>query len=195
MKVLFLTNIPSPYRIDFFNELSRYCELTVLFERCEAEDRNEEWFNRDNFNFNAVFLNGMKIGADNAISLGVFKYLNKTDFDVITVGGYSTPTSLLAILYMKYKKIPYILNADGGIIREESKIKKWIKSYFIGSAFAWLSTGEKTTEYLLHYGAEKEMVSLYNFTSLNDKDIKTNPTLRIYRWDFFYNFMVILHHD
>ena len=32
MKVLFLVNIPAPYRVDFFNELGKYCKLTVLFE-------------------------------------------------------------------------------------------------------------------------------------------------------------------
>ena len=31
-KVLFITNIPAPYRIDFYNELGKHCELTVIFE-------------------------------------------------------------------------------------------------------------------------------------------------------------------
>ena len=30
-KVLFITNIPAPYRIDFYNELGKHCELTVIF--------------------------------------------------------------------------------------------------------------------------------------------------------------------
>ena len=38
MKILWLTNIPSPYRVDFFNELGKYCELTVLFERETSAD-------------------------------------------------------------------------------------------------------------------------------------------------------------
>lgn len=43
MKVLFLTNIPSPYRADFFQELGKRCELTVLYELDKAKDRNENW--------------------------------------------------------------------------------------------------------------------------------------------------------
>ena len=31
-KLLFLTNIPSPYRVSFFNELGKKCSLTVTFE-------------------------------------------------------------------------------------------------------------------------------------------------------------------
>ena len=34
--VLFLTNIPAPYRVDFFNEMTKYCNLTVVYERMTA---------------------------------------------------------------------------------------------------------------------------------------------------------------
>ena len=43
MKVLFLTNIPSPYRVDFFNQLGKYCELTVLYELGYATNRDKNW--------------------------------------------------------------------------------------------------------------------------------------------------------
>ena len=43
MKVLFMANIPSPYRVDFFNELGKYCDLTVTFEGRTATDRYE-WY-------------------------------------------------------------------------------------------------------------------------------------------------------
>ena len=43
LKVLFLTNVPSPYRVDFFNALGELCELTVLFETKTAKSRNEAW--------------------------------------------------------------------------------------------------------------------------------------------------------
>ena len=40
-KVLFIVNIPSPYRVSFFNELGKYCDLTVLFEKRASDDANE----------------------------------------------------------------------------------------------------------------------------------------------------------
>ena len=33
IKVLIIWRGPSPYRVDFFNELGKLCDLTVLFER------------------------------------------------------------------------------------------------------------------------------------------------------------------
>lgn len=35
MKVLFMVNIPSPYRVDFFDELGKLCDLTVVYERTD----------------------------------------------------------------------------------------------------------------------------------------------------------------
>ena len=43
MKVLYITNIPSPYKVDFYNELGKYCELTALFETDASTERSEEW--------------------------------------------------------------------------------------------------------------------------------------------------------
>ncbi|MEI3327412.1 MAG: glycosyltransferase family 4 protein [Thomasclavelia sp.] len=172
MRVLFLTNIPFPYRVDFFNELGKLCKLTVLFERRQATDR--EWNVDKNLNYKAVFLKGKSIGHDTAICFEVLRHLNKK-YDRIIVGGYSTPTGMLAIQYLNLKKIPFYLNCDGGYIKHERKINYLIKKYFISKATYWLSTGKETSQYLLHYGAKKEKIYVYPFTSLYKKDILNKP--------------------
>lgn len=37
-KVLIITNIPSPYRVEFFNQLGKKCDLTVLFEKRQSDE-------------------------------------------------------------------------------------------------------------------------------------------------------------
>lgn len=175
MKVLFLTNIPSPYRMDFFNELGKLCNLTVLFEREDAEDRNTNWLMKKNENFNAVFLKGRKIGADSALCIEVLKYLDKKKYDIFVIGGYSTPTGMIAIEYLNIKKIPFILNTDGGIIKNDKKFSYLIKKHYISSASIWLSTAKQTDGYLIHYGADKEKIHRYAFTSLKQNDILIEP--------------------
>lgn len=174
MKVLFLTNIPTPYRVDFFNELGKSCELTVLYERISAKDRDTAWLSNEAKNFTEVFLKGIKIGNDSALCFGVIKYLNKS-FDLIIVGGYSTPTGMLAIILLKLLNIPFILNADGGMIRNDKKIVYFIKKFFISSANYWLSTSDKTTQYLINYGAKKKSIYKYPFSSLSQKIILSQP--------------------
>lgn len=63
MTVVWLTNIPSPYRVDFFSELGKSCDLTVFFEKACATDRDDTWmdFKFGNFVGN-VMARGFHIG-------------------------------------------------------------------------------------------------------------------------------------
>lgn len=170
MKVLFLTNMPSYYRTDFFNQLGYFCNLTVLFEKKDAKHRDSKWLSNEFKNFDAIFLDNIKY------KLKINKYLSRKKYDIIIVGGYSTPIGMLSINYMNLKKIPFILNVDGGFIpKKENFIKKVIKKYYISSARYWLSTGKETTEYLINYGANFEKIFIYPFTSLLQKDLLEYP--------------------
>ena len=172
LKVLYLTNIPSPYRVSFFNELGKLCDLTVLFERRSSDEREELWHDYNFENFQGVFLEGIKFRKNQAISLGFVQYIKKNNYDHIIVGGYATPIGALLINYLKFKKIPFILNIDGGMINEkESDLKKSIKKYFISSASAWLSPGEVGSKYLEHYGANRNKIFSYPFTTLKEVDL------------------------
>lgn len=170
MKVLFLTNIPSPYRVIFFNELGKSCDLTVAFEGHFATDRNSTWQSEKAQNFKFVFLKSFRLGADKFLSFGIIGLL-KQKWDNIIISGYSTPTDMLAIEYMHLKKIPFYLEADGGIIRQDSKLKFWLKKHFITAANGCFSSGKETTKYLVHYGANPLKIYEYPFTSLQEGDI------------------------
>jgi len=171
MRVLFLTNIPTPYRVDFFNDLGKYCDLTVLFERKNADDREKNWTMNNSINYKSHFLDGKKIGNDTALSFEIVKWIKRGMFDCYVIGGYSTPTAMLAINMLKLKKIPFFINADGGLIKKDSIFKKLLKTYLIKSAKWYLSSSENTAKYLEYYGAPKDNIFKYPFTSINKKEI------------------------
>ena len=58
MRILFVTYSPAPYRMTFFNELGRSCELTVLCEKEPAEIRNRypAWFEGSAERFRMYFM-------------------------------------------------------------------------------------------------------------------------------------------
>ena len=175
MKVLFLTNIPSPYRTDFFNELGKICDLTVLFELSSAKDREDRWIS-DNFkNFKGVFLKGIRISDDEGFCPEVIKYLSSKKYDAIIVGIYASPTGMLAIEYMRMMKIPFLISSDGGLIKNDSKLKRAIKRHFMKPAALWLSSGNETSKYLTYYGADKDKIYRYPFTSVKSDDIIKTP--------------------
>lgn len=166
-----MTNIPSPYRVDFFNALGKLCDLTVLFEAKCAKNRDVSWTADRIENFKAIYLKGIRIGEAESLSLEMFKHLSLRKYNIIVVGMYSSPTGMLAIEYMRIRNIPFIISSDGGMKRADSGIKHAVKEHFIGAASAWLSTGRVTTEYLCWYGAKQDRTYVYPFTSINSKDI------------------------
>lgn len=166
MKVLFLTNIPSPYRVEFFNRLGLKTELCVLFDRKFDKDRNPSWFKKNIFNFKFKFNPSIK---------EIIKKINEHKNDIIVVTNYSEKIELYAILYMKLKKIPYCIEIDGGIAKKDNFIKKALKTFLLSNASLYLSSSAKSDEYLIHYGAKKNKICRYPFSSLLDSDILSQP--------------------
>lgn len=174
--VLFITNYPSPYRVSFFDELGKYMKVTVLLaDRVEKKThRNAGWFRPGEGGFEQVQLQKRAAslhGRD--LCLDVLDWVKKP-FDEIVICGYSNPTMILAMTYMRLHKIPFYMEVDGGLIRQENKLKYFVKKSLVCLADRWLSTGYHTTKYLVHYGAKEERVSHYPFSSLYEKDILPN---------------------
>lgn len=174
-RILFITNIPSPYRVAFFNELGKNCSLTVLFERNASSERDESWKNYSFLNFKGIVLNGKNIDVDKSISFEVIKYLSKEKFDEIIVANVATPTGMIAIQYMKAKKIPYWIEGDGGFAGADNILKKRIKSHFISGAKGYFSTSEMHDQYYRNYASDRANIVRYPFSSISEKDIFAAP--------------------
>lgn len=171
-RILFLTNFASPYRVHFFDELGKYMDVTVLYsDRVEdIKHRNADWFEKGEGGFQGVQLTKVASVGDENLCLDVLKWLKKK-YDAIIIGGYSSPTAILAMAYLRMKKFPFYMEVDGGLVRQEGKLKYFVKKSLVSLASQWLSTGRYTTKYLVHYGAKPEKVMEYPFTSLYEKDL------------------------
>lgn len=176
MRILFITNIPSPYRIDFFNQLGQEHELKVIFEakKNKNDTRNEDWYKKEIVNFKAVFL---KEGSmeDRKINWKILKYLKRNNQDIIIMTNYAYFTELLAILFLKIKRIPYLLEVDGGIIKKEKTLKRFFKSFIIRNAKGYISPSKNTDEFLNYYGVSNDIIYRYPFSSLKKNEILKSP--------------------
>ncbi|MDD2496429.1 MAG: glycosyltransferase family 4 protein [Tissierellia bacterium] len=175
MKILYLTNIPSPYIVNYFNELGKLCDLTVVFEKKSSTERNGRWDNFKFDNFNGKILKGVSTGVDSAFSIGVLKYLSIKKYDYIIITNPSTPTGIISILYMKFFRIPYILESEGGFAGSGKGIKERLKRFLMKNAKYYFSTNKIGDDYFIKYGAVKEKIIKYPFTSLFQKDILEKP--------------------
>ena len=181
-RVLFVTNIPSPYRVDFFNCLGAAPEidLTVafLFRPKENRERDEKWYRENYADFHPVFL-------DKKIKLpgGQFfhpeiRTLLRQPFDRIVFCGWNHLSMLYAMRSLRRRKIPFDIEIDGGLIGNDSALRLRIKRKCFSSAAHCFSTGAASDRYLIHYGAKEEGIIRYPFSSVRDAECAAPEALR-----------------
>lgn len=171
MKVLLLTNVPSPYRILFFNELGRHCELTVLFQKKRSSERDAKWAAESSGTYTSIYLKGKSTGVDNAFCPEVVQYLKDKSYDRIVICGIASPTEMLAIAWCKLHHRKYCLESDGGFAKDGHGLKEKIKRLLIQGADLYFSTGVENDKYYQFYGANSQKIVRYSFTSLRKADI------------------------
>ena len=170
LRILFLANVPSPYRVEFFNVLGRECDLTVLYQLHSSAERDKKWTAQADTCYAQVYLKGRATSVDKALCPGVIPWLQK-DWDAIVISGNTSPTELLAIAWCKLRGIPYCLEADGAFPGSGRGLKELIKTQAVRGAAMYLSTCRELDKYYLHYGAEAQRIRRYRFSSLGETDI------------------------
>ena len=174
MKLLFLTNVPSPYRVDFFNAVGQQCELTVLYPKESSSERDRKWTAEAAKTFRQVYLKGSSTAVDKAFCPGVIRWLH-SGWDAIVICGNTSPTEMLAIEWCRLRRLPYCIEADGAFAKSGRGLKERLKTHFIGGAGLYLSTCQQLDQYFCRYGADGERIVRYHFSSLRASDILAEP--------------------
>ena len=171
MKVLFHCNAISPYRNEFFNVLSKLCDLTVAYEtdNSEHKHRDKRWFEGLKREYKTVKLEKKRfmgfLKGGNIVPL-----LKNEKFDVVILGNYLSVAGYKASKYCKKKKIKVGVSADGAIAKKEKRLAFYIKRTILKRCDFFLSPSDKTDEYFKKYKV-KGKIYRYPFTSLSNLDI------------------------
>ncbi len=176
-KVLFISNVPAPYRIDFFNELGKEVDLTVLFEAKTTPFTVFNYNLDDIRNFKAVFLKDGDI-EERKIDWSILRYLKRNAYDKVVVTNYAYYTEALAILALKLWGIPYEMELDGGVLRKERRVVRTMKKFLIRGATRYWSTGDQTDRFFNSYGVAQDKIVRYPFSSISEKDLVERPLNR-----------------
>ncbi|MBB6128183.1 glycosyltransferase family 4 protein [Mucilaginibacter lappiensis] len=128
----FYTNIPTPYQLSFFNELSKLFDLTVIYY--SKTENNREWKFDLNVEYRTVVLSNNFIAKiiqkkviDFHFSWQIFKlaWNDKSDYFIIG-GSYWIPNAAIALTFnkIKRKKIAYFSEP---LFEVRNKVKYAIK--------------------------------------------------------------------
>lgn len=171
-KILFVFNHPAPYKVRFLNELAKFYDLTVIFERNGNKDRSKSFYFENKYAFKQVHIKGVKLGNENFISNGVKSHLKHNKYDLVIMNGYSTLCEMKALNFIKKHHIKYAFYINGGIInKDESSLKRKIKTHFIKGADFYFSPDEESNKYLVYYGADKNKIFNYAYSTIYEKEI------------------------
>jgi len=182
-RILFITNLPTPYRVDFYSELGKHSDLTVIFEGKRPGDLTFNWNDDKITTFKPIYLNESL--NEKKVDTSILKHLDNKKYDAIIISCYYTYTQTFALLYMKLKGIKYYFETDGGMISYgEKNIVKKVKRFLIGGAQAYFSPSKGSDEYLNYYNAPAEKINRYPFTSLSETDILNNALTKAAKKEF-----------
>ena len=165
IKVLWISNIPSPYKIELMNMLGKKVDLTSYFEYAKANDRDDKWYGKQFDNFKYKYLENRWISE-------IFK-LFSSDYDILINSDYSSIICILATIIFRIKGKKVILQADGGIPVDRGTIMKKVIYMVMKLSNTYLSSGYETDKYFNYYGINENIVH-YRFSSLDKSDIDNN---------------------
>lgn len=171
IKVIFCTNLPSPYRVDFFNEFGKYCDLTVLYERHFSSERDKAWRGENATNFKEVYLDLKLLGVDRARGSALRRYIKHHPSDVLIFTNYVSPATMEAILWCRLHGRQYYIEYDGGFNKKDGFLKGILKRILLKGAVAHLTTAGEHINYLKSLGIPQDKIYKYPFTSIREKDI------------------------
>lgn len=173
MRVVIFSNIPSPYFVEYLNELGKKVDLVAYFERATASDRDSSWKKIDAREFECHILNGIPIGAETAFSLKIYSILKNNKGSLFIFANPTTLTGIIGTTICKLFKIPYVLQSEGGLAKDGVGFKEKIKKIILSGASLYLSGMGQNNDYFIAYGAPLELVKQYCFASFHDLDIPT----------------------
>lgn len=167
-RILFITNIISPYRIPLFNTISErenfYFKVIALAEK----EKNREWElskNKIKFDYQILpglhwFIWGKKKEIAIHLNRGAFKALLKYKPDIIITSGYDNLAYWQAFLYCKISRKKFILWNGTTLLSAGSikGIRGRLKKIIICGTDRYIAYGTKAKEYLEYFGAEGEKI-------------------------------------
>jgi glycosyltransferase involved in cell wall biosynthesis len=154
--------------------LSKDVDLTVIFEKAYDQTRPKSWKTLDLSGFKYHILKGISYTHEQIIPLNYKKYL-RMHYDHIFIQNFFTPTGILMSRYLFKKKRAYTIVCEGGDIKQKKSFKETLKYHTVKHASSYLSSSAHTDLFLRHYGANKDCIIRYPFTSLYQHQILKKP--------------------
>lgn len=174
--ITFITSNIAPYRLMWFEELSKRFNVNVYYTKDKEKDREEGFLKHNSDKCKIKKLNNPK-DSDNKICFDVISTIKENKESLIIFDGFGTLTNMLGLIYCKIKNINVFVNIDGYAIGDNmskfmKKLKKHIVTNYCKNIFC---SSEITKKDLIENGANPNNIHVHNFSSISKKQILNKP--------------------
>lgn len=166
-KVTYVTAKVVPYRTRFFNILAQACDLTVIYEKKNADNRDDAWCLSEEIGHKHQFLPGGGITTFASFLKLLKRCWNKNN--VVIFGCFNSKVQLAVMQLMRLFRKTYYLNFDGEIFADGNSLKSKAKRFLMNGASGYFVAGETSAQHIRNY--VKAPVFSYPFSSLSDSEI------------------------
>ncbi|QGQ94372.1 glycosyltransferase family 1 protein [Paenibacillus psychroresistens] len=185
-KVMFITNIPTPYRVPWWNQLSDFVDLQVIF--MDKTEKNRKWENvLQAGKFKYSIIGGVHVDFPKRdwtlhFNPGILYSLTKYKPQKLILGGYDSITTLLALCFAKLLRIECILwyesTQDSANLRQS--FLKRIKTFLINRFDKYAVPGESAKANLIALGVKPQVIyiapNVVNNTYFSEKSLEFRAT-------------------
>lgn len=180
-KLLYITNIPAPYRQKRFNTMAKiFPEYGIDFEvlyMAKIEPEREWIIPQDSYNYPHKFFKGIhpeiKDFHAHFNPLLLFRLL-RNDYDIAVVGGMASPTHWLAPFFISRKKFQ-IMSVESNLfsVTRKNGFGAWMKSVLLHTADAYQVTGQPQIDYIQFFQPKAVNRTYIHLPNLIDDDVFT----------------------
>lgn len=174
MNVCWISNAPSPYKVELMNLLGHKMNLLCLFETRAESDREKSWYSYDFSSFQADYLNE---GDAKQIIRKAAKF-----YDCLIDSDYSSRICMYAVRCFHKQKKPVFLHADGGLAIPRGLVDKAISFVMKHHDYA-MSSGMETDKYFRYYGFPAERIFHYHMSCMSEAELKQAAAMRTQKED------------
>lgn len=189
IKVAFLHNIISPYRVPLFEELSRQHRIDLHVYFCAETHKIRKWSVIHSESYNYEVLPGVTFENSNIsfhINPSIITKIIKGKYDVIIISGNPDFTTYATFITSKLLKIPIVWWSEG-IESAQSKLGKLITpltKYIVKNVDSIVVPGSLSKAYHVKIGANPEKIFFAPNIVNNEQFIKNCHNFKAKKNDF-----------
>jgi glycosyltransferase involved in cell wall biosynthesis len=166
IRLTLVHNIFAPYREGLFKAIDKLPGVRLTVYYCSDKCPGRNWRIKPE-GYKYQVLKGVTIGRNLHINPEIIWRIVTDRPDVLVVGGYSYPTSMMAILTAKFLRIPLVLWSASSLLDSRLNLSNWrqkskyvAKRLLIRCADKYIVPGQKAIEYLKELGAGAKDISI-----------------------------------